>query len=76
MAIETLFKTDDIEVTRSERGAISFACNDKTSGMFDLFGRIAELEEQLQIAVNERNKAWCQLEENDVEIRTVSTSKE
>ena len=51
MKIETLLKTDDLEVTRSEHGTISFACNDKTSALFDLFGRITELEEQLQMEV-------------------------
>jgi hypothetical protein len=70
--METLFKTDDVEVTRSKRGTISFTCNDKTSAMFDLFTRITELEEQLQNTVNDRNEAWFQLEANDIEIKPVT----
>ncbi len=33
--------------------------------------RITELEVLLQQAINERNEAWFQLEENDIEIRAV-----
>jgi hypothetical protein len=35
--------------------------------------RINELEALLQQAVEERNEAWCQLEENDIKIRPVIT---
>jgi len=33
--------------------------------------RIVELEAILQSVINERNEAWCQLEENNIEIRPV-----
>lgn len=33
--------------------------------------RIEELEQQLQKAINERNAAWFQLEENQIEIEQV-----
>lgn len=33
--------------------------------------RIEELEQQLQKAINERNAAWFQLEENQIEIEPV-----
>lgn len=37
--------------------------------------RIVELEALLQQTVNERNEAWCQLEENNIEIRPVATEE-
>ena len=44
MESKTLFKTGDVEVQQSSRGAISFGYTDSTAAMFDLYGRIAELE--------------------------------
>lgn len=34
------------------------------------------IDDKVQIAINERNEAWCQLEENDIEIRPVTLSEE
>ena len=48
MEFKTILKLDDIEVTQSERGTISFATNDKSNAMFDLVQRIFELEEMLE----------------------------
>lgn len=37
---------------------------------------IEKLEAELQKAVNERNEAWVQLEEANIEINSVSATKE
>lgn len=38
--------------------------------------RIVELEAILQAVINERNEAWCQLEENNIEVRQVGQSED
>jgi hypothetical protein len=47
------------------------------SRLFDAAAiKIAELESKLQKAVNERNEAWFQLEENSIEIRPTTVNEE
>ena len=37
---------------------------------------IERLEAELQKVINDRNRAWCQLEENGIEIIDISDSEE
>jgi hypothetical protein len=64
MQYETLLKTDDVEVTRSERGTISFSYNDKTNAMFSLFARVAELEETIINVERQRDAALLELKDS------------
>jgi hypothetical protein len=38
--------------------------------------RIVEMEAILQSVINDRNEAWCQLEENNIEIRPVGPGED
>jgi hypothetical protein len=62
MPYDVLLKTDNVEVTRSERGAISFSYNDPIKVMHDLFNRIKKLESKLEVAKSNPDEAVAKLE--------------
>lgn len=43
--MKTLLKLRDVEIEQSDRGTVSFATDDKTAAMFDLYQHITKLEE-------------------------------
>ena len=57
-----LFKDESIEVSVTEKGSISYAYNDPSAAMHDLFGYICNLETNTKLAKKEREELAAQLE--------------
>lgn len=81
-----LFQTKD-EIETSERylkvigedGSIQWTSNkiQRTNPDVDYFDIPQPfIDDKAQIAINERDEAWCQLEENNIEIRPITLSEE